>query len=119
MSPKAFGGDGKKAEQHGGEFPQYKADDSRCRGQGPAFFQGNLVYDADGCYSYQLFKELGTGWDGCFLETVVIAADTGVTGSEGDCDGHDAQEVGTAGFMEYMYGKEVCIGVDQKYGEKR
>lgn len=119
MSAKAFGGDGEKAKQHGSEFAYDQADDGCCRGQGSAFLQGNLVYDIDGCYSRELLKELGSGWNGCFLKAVVIAADAGVAGSKGDCDGHNAQQAGTTGFVEYMCSKEVRIGVDQKCGKKR
>ena len=84
--PQAFGGYGKEGEEHGGKFTQYQADDCGCGGEGQAFFQGDLVYDIDGCYAYKLFEELGAGGDGCFLETVVVAADAGMTGSEGDGD---------------------------------
>ena len=108
----AFGGYGKETEEHGSKFTKHQTDDSGCRGEIFSFFQGDPVDDEDGSDPYQLLKELGTGRDAGFLEAVVVAAYTGVAGAEGHRDGHDAQQIGAACFVEQADGKKIGVGVD-------
>lgn len=66
----------------------------------------NLLLDPDGCQEKDrkdpdhLFKELGGCRDRHFFLSVVVAADTGMDGSAGDCKGHDGEQRGAPRFHE-------------------
>ena len=66
----------------------------------------NLLLDPDGCQEKDrkdpdhLFKELGGCRDRHLFLSVVVAADTGMDGSAGDCKGHDGEQRGAPRFHE-------------------
>ena len=113
-----MGGDAEEAEKHGRKLSQHQAYDSGCGRQDTSLFQGNLVNKEDGSYTDNLLNELRGGGNGRFLKTVVIAADAGMAGAEGDGDRHNLQKDGAACFPENVKGNPFRMGVEKKGGKK-